>query len=234
MTQKLFSISLLLVSLTLLTMFGCGSDEEKPTVTPAKPKPVVPPPEELLGSWDVVSINDEHPLIFVNADEPDEEERPKLNTENFYYVFAEDNSWTLNVKFEMTDFLEDPHKDDPEMAGKVELTGVWSGTYSVNDSVLSLVNVETDVDITSVPEDFLANVFEVTEIAVKNEILGKFKTHVFNPFAKTFISIDGDTLNLEATVLQKTKWFLKSSKFQFNTSYFTNKTNNEPNACCSF
>ncbi len=196
MTQKPFAISFLLVSLMFFTMFGCGDDEEKPekpTTEPTTTEPMLPP-EELVGSWDVVSINEDDPLAFVNADEPDEEDRPKLNTINFYYVFDSDNSWTLNVKFEMEEFPE-----VPDIEGKIELTGIWSGTYSVDDSVLSIVKVEADVDITSVPEDFIDNVFEVSEIEAKNEILEKFRSHVFNPFAKTMISIDGETLNLEGT-----------------------------------
>lgn len=189
----------------LFTVFGCGSDEEepeKPTTTETKE-----PPEELLGSWEVISINDEDPLAFVNADEPDEEDRPKINTENFTYEFDADGSWTLNVNFEMGEFPE-----DPENEGKIVLNGDWSGTYTVDDSVLSMVKLETDVDISSIPEDFFENQFEVKEIEAKNEMLEEFKTHVFNPFAKTTISIDGKTLTLEATGSLKDKMVLEKQQ----------------------
>lgn len=94
----------------------------------------------------------------------------------------------------MTEFPEDQNKDDPEMAWKVVLTGGWSGTYSINDDVLSLVKAESDVEITTVPE----GIFE-DENDAKNEILEKFNTHVFKPFAKTRIAIEGESLTLDAT-----------------------------------
>ena len=165
---------------------------------PTTPKPMLPP-EGFIDSWDVISINGEDPLVFVNADEPDVEDRPKINTENFYFEFAEDNKWTLNLKFEMVEFPEDPNRDDPEKAGKIELTGVWSGTYSINDDVLSLTTSVPDVGIKSIPEDFFQNLFEANVVEAKNEMLEDFKTHIFNPFAKTRFAIEEDTLTLEAT-----------------------------------
>ena len=74
----------------------------------------------------------------------------------------------------MVEFPEDPNRDDPEMAWKAGLTGVWSGTYSFDEDVLSLVKVESDVEIYTVPEGLFEN-----EIDAKNEILEKFNTHVF-------------------------------------------------------
>ena len=79
------------------------------TEKPEKPeKPTTPEPmvsnEELLGAFNVVSINDGPPLAFVNADEPDEEDRPKINTNHFYYDFAAEGSWTLNLDCEMSRF----------------------------------------------------------------------------------------------------------------------------------
>ncbi len=199
--QKLFSISTLLVCLILFGMFGCGSDEEKPVEPTTKPTTTEPtlPPEGFISSWEVISINDEDPLAFVNADEPDEEDRSKINTETYYFEFAEDNKWTLNLKFEMVEFPEDPNRDDPEKAGKIELEGDWTGTYSFDDDVLSLVKAETDVSIKSIPEDFFETFFEVNVVVAKNEILEKFNTHVFKPFAKTRITIEAETLTLEAT-----------------------------------
>lgn len=194
--HRLCFISTLLACLILFTMLGCGNDEEEPEKPTTKPTTTETkaPPEELLSSWEVISINDEDPLAFVNADEPDEEDRPKINTENFTYEFDADGSWTLNVMFEMVEFPE-----VPDIEGKIVLTGIWSGTYTVDDSVLSMVKVETEVGITSIPEDFVENIFEVSVIEAKNEMLEEFKTHVFNPFAKTTISIDGDMLTLKAT-----------------------------------
>ena len=209
--QKLFSISTLLVCLMLLGMFGCGSDEkitEKPKPEPTTPEPMLPP-EGFIGSWDVISINDDDPLAFVNEDEPNVEDRPKINTENFYFEFTEDNKWTLYVNFEMVEFPEDPNRDDPEKAGKIELTGVWSGTYSINDDVLSLTTSVPDVGIKSIPEEFFENFFDVNVVEAKNEMLEEFRTHVFNPFAKTRIAIDGETLTLEDTGSDKNTMVLE-------------------------
>lgn len=97
--QKLFSISTIIVTLMLLGMCGCGGDEEiteKPKPEPTTEESMLSP-EGLLGSWDVISINGEDPLVFVNADEPDEEDRPKINTDDYYFEFLEDNKWTLNL-----------------------------------------------------------------------------------------------------------------------------------------
>ena len=100
MTEKIFSFLFLLIGLTLLSILVCGSDAEQPE----KPeKPTTPEPtlsnEKLVGSWDVVSINDGPPLAFLNADEPDEEDRPKININHFYYDFAADGSWSLDIDF---------------------------------------------------------------------------------------------------------------------------------------
>ena len=199
--QKLNFTLALLISLMLLGMLGCGSDEEKLEKTTTEPTTTEPtlPPEGFIGSWGVILINAEDPLAFVNADEPDEEDRPKINTETYYFEFAEDNKWTLNLKFEMVEFPEDPNRNDPDKAGKIELEGVWSGTYSFDDTVLSLIKAVPDVGIKSIPEDFFKTFFEVKVVVVKNEILENFNTHVFNPFAKTWFEIDGETLTFEAT-----------------------------------
>lgn len=190
MTQKIFSISILLVSLTFLTLLGCGSDEEKPE-KPIEPEPILIN-EDLLGSWDVVSINDEHPLAFINADEPDEEDRPQINIEKFTYDFDKEGSWKLNLEAEMVDFPEDPAKE-----GKVEITGMWSGTYTIQDSHLSLNTKEKDLNFRSVPEDFFEKIADVTEIVAQRELIEKFNSHLFTPFAKTFITIDEKTLTFE-------------------------------------
>ena len=209
MTRKMFSFLLLLLTLTLLGILGCGSDEEKPE----KPeKPTMPEPmlsnEELLGSFDVVSINDEPPLTFINADESDEEDRPKINMDHFYYHFAADGSWTLNLDFEMADFPENPHRKDPEMAGKVKIVGAWSGSYSIQDSVLSMIKQETDMDLTAVPQDFLEKTFGVKDVSARQELIDEFNEHVFTDFQRTFITIEADTINLESTGTSKAKMVL--------------------------
>lgn len=206
MTQKIFSSLFLLVSLTLLGVLGCGSDEEKPEQPekPTTPEPMVSN-EELLGAFDVVSINDGPPLAFINADEPDEEERPKINNNHFYFNFTADGSWTLNLDFEMVDFPEDPHREDPELAGKVKVVGAWSGSYSIVGSVLFLSKKETDMDLTPVPQDFLKKMFDVEEEPARQELIDEFSDHIFTEFEKTVITIGTDTINLESTNTSKAK-----------------------------
>ena len=213
MTQKIFSFLFLLIGLTFLGILGCGGDAEKPE----KPeKPTIPEPipepmltnEKLLGAWDVVSINDGPPLTFINADEPDEEDRPKININHFYYDFAADGSWTLNLDFEMVEFPEDPHREDPKMAGKVKTVGTWSGSYSIRDTVLSLIKQETAMDITSVPQDFLEKTLGAKDAEARQELINEFNAHLFAEFRTTLITIEADTINLESTNAAKAKMVL--------------------------
>ena len=209
MTQKIFSFLFLLISLTLLGILGCGGDAEKPE---QPEKPIIPEPmssnEELLGVFDVVSINDGPPLAFINADEPDEEDRPKININHFYYDFAADRSWTLNLDFEMVEFPEDPHREDPEMAGKVKIVGAWSGSYSTVGSVLFLTKKETDIILTAVPQDFLEKTLDVEDDPARQELIDEFNEHVFTDFEKTFVTIEADTINLESIGTSKAKMVL--------------------------
>lgn len=209
MTQKIFSFLCLIVSLTLLSILGCGNDAEKPEQPekPTTPEPVVSN-EELLGTFDVVSINNGPPLIFLVTDEPDEEDRPEININHFYYEFAAAGSWTLNLDFEMIEFPEDPHREDPEKAGKVKIVGTWSGSYNLQNSVLSLIKQETDVDLTTVPQDFLQRVLDVENDPARQELIDEFDEHIFTEFQNTLITIEADTINLESTSTSKAKMVL--------------------------
>ena len=209
MAQKIFSFLFLLVSLTLLGVLGCGTDEEKPEKTE---KPTMPEPtlsnQELLGAFDVISINDGPPLAFINADEPDEEERPKININHFYFDFTADDSWTLNLDFEMVDFPEDPHREDPELAGKIKIVGTWSGNYSTVGFVLFLTKKETDMDLTPIPQDFLEKTFDVEEDPARQELIDEFNDHIFTKFEKTVITIEADTINFQSIGTSKAKMVL--------------------------
>ena len=58
---------MLLVFMLIIGMFGCGSDEdepEKPTVDPTTTEETPLSTEELLGSWDITSINDQDSRCF--------------------------------------------------------------------------------------------------------------------------------------------------------------------------
>ena len=112
--------------LILLVYYGCSNDVVEPDkiiTEPITPEPEVAP-AELLGVWDVISINDGPPLAFINAEEPDIEDRPKEEIAVFTYDFADDSTWMVNLEFEMFDFPEDPNRGDAEKAGRIEVTGV--------------------------------------------------------------------------------------------------------------
>jgi hypothetical protein len=49
--------------------------------------------------------------------------------------------------------------------GKFGVIGVWSGTYRVEDSTLSLIpDEETDVSLTPEPQDFLEMTSGITDV----------------------------------------------------------------------
>ncbi|RKU11818.1 hypothetical protein C6501_11975 [Candidatus Poribacteria bacterium] len=251
MTFKNFSVSTSLISLMFLTMLSCGNDEDivvrKPKSEPDFAK------ENLVGSWTVVSIKDESPLVFINAaepdivgpddpdaepdivgpddvssfinpDQPDEEEGHKIDIDHFYFDFAADDLWTLNVQFETTLDLDDvlSFDDMPPpgeglstdggylLSGKVEIKGIWSGTYSIiEDNVLSLITKEKDVNIMSVSEGRFEKALSKKKIAVLSDLRKKFREHVLTPFSKTFITLEGKTLNLKSTGSGRAKMVLE-------------------------
>ncbi len=210
MTQKIFSISALFVSLTLLAILGCGSDEK---VTEKPKKPTEPESfklnEDLLGTWKVVSINDGPALEFLVEDEPDVEDRPKISINKFNYDFAEDGSMTLNVDAVMSQFPEEPPNEAGEREGKVEITGMWSGTYGPRDSHLTIIITEKDLSFTPLPKDLFEKIFGIKEIEAQQELTEGFNSHIFTPFAKTFFTIEGETLNLESSGSAKNKMVLE-------------------------
>lgn len=106
---------------------------------------------------------------------------------------------------------EEPPPDDSEvLSGKVEVQGTWSGTYSISsDSFLSLVVKEKDVNVTSHPEEFLQKLSEITEEEAQKELLEKFRIRLLERISKTFITIEGETLNLEAPGSSPVKMLLE-------------------------
>lgn len=130
MKSKNFHKSVLLLSLTFFTLFGCGGDEREPppdTITDQMLQ------ENLLGAWQVTSINDKPPAAYLvgvvtadNASIPGTEETPipaapignkrgefvdiredethasvKINDAHFSYNFEADNTGSLSIVFEM-------------------------------------------------------------------------------------------------------------------------------------
>lgn len=211
MKRTTFSRLFILIFISIFIISGCGSDEVEPdkkVIEPVLPEPEVTP-TELLGTWDVVSINDGPPLAFINAEEPDIEDRPKEEISVFTYEFAEEGTWILNLDFEMFDFPEDPNRGDVEKAGRIEVIGVWSGNYTIDNSVLSLITLEKDIDIISTPPDFLAEFADGGEIAARKELMDKFNMHLLKAFEKTNFTVVDDTLTLESTGTEESRMVLE-------------------------
>ena len=211
MIRITYSNLFILILLSIIVISGCGSDEVEPDkkiIEPVTPEPEVAP-AELLGIWDVVSINDGPPLAFINAEEPDIEDRPKEEISVFTYDFADDSIWMVNLKFEMFDFPEDPNRGDAEKAGRIEVTGVWSGNYTINNSVLSLITSEKDIELISAPPEFLDEFAEGGENAAKEELMDKFNIHLLKAFEKTNFTVEGGTLTLESTGIAESSMVLE-------------------------
>lgn len=123
-------ISALSVILMCFSMFSCGSDEAPITRKP----PQNFSKEDLIGTWQVASINDNNPLAFIHAYEPsevdgdtdediisiinpdaaDDTDAYETIIKNFTFDFTTDDLWTSNVHFTTTlpipieDELPDP------------------------------------------------------------------------------------------------------------------------------
>ena len=130
MTLKKF-VLVLFFGVMFLTMFSCGGDDN----TPQKPKQVLDVvKEDLIGYWNVVSINDKPPLAFIHIYEPpkvdldtadvesivntdvvyEHRDEYKTDIDNFHFNFTADDLWTLNVQFRTTLMLpiQDEHSDN--------------------------------------------------------------------------------------------------------------------------
>lgn len=207
MKQKTFFFLILLVCLSALVMYGCGSDEEdpdKPTVEPTTPEETEITTEKLLGTWNILTINDQSTDTFIgevlNGDEPDLEDRPKTDVSNFSAVFEENDSWSLNLELEMSDFPEDPNKDDPDNAAKIELAGTWAGGYSIAGDTLTLTINDPDVSISTKPEGLFETLFETSEMEAQQELIEKFASQVLLPFAITIATLKEDKLDLRSII----------------------------------
>ena len=196
MILKGFVIPVLLVGIMLLSVIGCGEDSEKPTVLAEEKSedPTVEPSapslstEELLGSWEVVSIFGMTPDEYLEslAEGGEIEETVK----QFAYVFAADNSWTCDFVSE-TVFVFD---DIPP--GKMEAIGTWSGTYDFDGLTLSLFTKGSDVQIAPEPKDILEIAFDLAVAEAEQHYDESFRSDFIKPFAQSTCTKQGDTLTV--------------------------------------
>ena len=133
MYSKKLTCLFLVVGFTILTLFGCGEDTEAPVPNPADG---LFSKEDLVGSWDVVSVNDIEPSRFItlllfkelNGEVPVEEVAPAapkgeiiilegehreeydvtVDLHEFYYTFDTDDLWTLRAQFDILSTGEPP------------------------------------------------------------------------------------------------------------------------------
>ncbi len=194
--QKLIPNLILLFCLFTMTMIGCGEDEdttEKPIVEPPITAPTVSI-EELIGTWNIITINGKPPLYFINENEPDEEERPKIKVETLSYSFTEEDTWSMNIDAEMHDF---PETQDTE--GNITIAGMLTGTYTLTSSQLTLETENTDLDISAMPEDFIESAFDGDKESAYQELLMGFNLNIFTPFKKSICTIEENSMELNST-----------------------------------
>lgn len=207
MLPKGFVIPVLLVGMMLLSVAGCGDDVEPIMLAEEKTeKPTLGSSvsslanEELLGSWEVVSIFGRTPEEFF--EDLAEEEEPVEKVKRFNYVFAADNSWTCNFMSE-TVFIFD---DIPP--GKIEKIGAWSGTYVFDGLTLSLFQKGSEVHIAPEPKNFFQIAFGRAVAEVEQDFDEFFRVNFIRPFAQSAGTKQGGTLVMvtadgEEMVLEK-------------------------------
>lgn len=187
---------ILLFCLFTLTIIGCGDDEdttEKPIVEPSITD-LTEIKDKLIGTWDIITIDDKHPLYFIEKDEPDEEDRAKIKIETISYSFSEDDTWTMNIDAELYDFPEAQN-----IEGNITITGMLTGTYSLTSTQLTLKTENTDIDISAMPENFIDIALEGDKESALQELQMGFSSYIFTPFQKSNYTIEENSMELKST-----------------------------------
>ena len=181
--------SVLLITFMLSILLGCGEPGTDD----------VPILEKLLSTpWRVTSINDTSPSEFLKQlviDDPNTTALTEIIVGRFQQNFTGEGKWNLSIKYEVVIHVHDVHEplDPIHDHDSVNVSGNWSGTYSIADSILSLVVKDKHVEITGYLKGMVP----------EPSALDKFDTHFFTPFSKTSMDVQQDTLTLTAPVSSK-------------------------------
>lgn len=206
MTLKNFMISILLIGIVFLGIIGCGSDEEETDADKAdEEKPVSQPAllkEDLLGTWEVVSINGLTPGAFFESPVGEDLEGQAVEVKQFRFVLSADDSWIINLELEVIIAFPEilPGPEVVLIDGKMEIKGVWSGAYSIVNPMLFFTPEEADVKITSDPEDFIEKLTEgqITNEQAEQDYIQEFKNIILTPFRRSTATLKEDTLTLNS------------------------------------
>ncbi len=185
-------VAVLSVLTMSLTLFSCGGDD--PITRKSKKVPDVTQ-EELIGYWNVVSINEKPPLEYVLAYEPpidvpdndvvvsivntdvsDEQEEYEIDIDTFHLNFSTDDSYALNAQFRTTLPLSaqdtsDTDTDQPEIDAAPSI-----GEYVIYGKVEINVKISGTYSIIEGPMLFLDTKEEHLSLMAVDE--GNFKNEL--------------------------------------------------------
>ena len=187
-------ISTLLIGIVLLGIVGCGNDDEKldkSTVEPAAPELTK---EDILGTWEVVSINDLTPEAFLVSPEGEDLEEISITLRTFLIVFSDDDSWKINLDYESTfDFPDNPPDPDLPPDGKLNIIGEWTGNYIIKDPKLILTPTVADITIESEPEDYIQVATDfLTKEEAEADFDEEFRDVILKPFKQSNVILQSD------------------------------------------
>lgn len=194
MIMKRPVISTLLIGIVLLGIVGCGNDDEKldkSTVEPAAPELTK---EDILGTWEVVSINDLTPEAFLVSPEGEDLEEISITLRTFLIVFSDDDSWKINLDYESTfDFPDNPPDPDLPPDGKLNIIGEWTGNYIIKDPKLILTPTVADITIESEPEDYIQVATDfLTKEEAEADFDEEFRDVILKPFKQSNVILQSD------------------------------------------
>ena len=197
---------LFFIAITICVLFGCGGIDSEPTEPTEEPTEVDITQEDLLGIWDIRSINGIPAEAFLESPEGEDLQEQEVQIEQFTIIFAENDSWIINLQFgtifRFPQVPEDPGFFQPD--GSIIIDGTWSGIYSVEDSTLTFTADEADVQVESDPEDFMFQVFEVdSQEQAQRQYIEDFDTFILTPFKESTGSLRGNELILIAPLSKK-------------------------------